>query len=59
MLLWDVDPHYNMEWTRIKWDILGSMRFPPGQPILFPGADDPLRQETMAIVSEWVDRYSK
>ncbi|KAI8603207.1 hypothetical protein EDD21DRAFT_44445 [Dissophora ornata] len=56
LLIWDLDPSYNLEWTSIKWDILGSMRFPPGHPILFPGADDALRQETASIVSEWVDR---
>lgn len=44
-----------MEWTRIKWDILGSMRFPPGHPILFPGATDALRQVTASIIGDWVD----
>ncbi|KAG0260526.1 hypothetical protein BG011_001847 [Mortierella polycephala] len=55
MLIWDLDPSYNKEWTRIKWDILGSMRFPPGQPILFPGANDSLRQETATIIQDWVE----
>ncbi|KAF9090257.1 hypothetical protein BGX23_006129 [Mortierella sp. AD031] len=55
LLIWDLDPSYNMEWTRIKWDILGSMRFPPGHPILFPGATDALRQVTASIVGDWVD----
>ncbi|KAG0240230.1 hypothetical protein B0O80DRAFT_502995 [Mortierella sp. GBAus27b] len=59
LLLWDVDPAYNAEWTRIKWEVLGSMRFQPGQPILFPGADSSLHRDTRAIVNEWVHRYSK
>ncbi|KAF9350154.1 hypothetical protein BGX26_011626 [Mortierella sp. AD094] len=57
LLIWDLDPSYNMEWTQIKWGILGSMRFPPGHPILFPGANDDLRKETAAIVSVWADKY--
>ncbi|KAF9934838.1 hypothetical protein FBU30_010811 [Linnemannia zychae] len=55
LLMWDVDPSYNMEWTRIKWEILGSMRFPPGQPILFPGANDVLREITASIIEDWVE----
>ncbi|KAG0082348.1 hypothetical protein BGZ90_000025 [Linnemannia elongata] len=55
LLIWDLDPSYNMEWTRIKWEILGSMRFPPGHPILFPGATDALRQVTASIIGDWVD----
>ncbi|GJJ74669.1 hypothetical protein EMPS_07027 [Entomortierella parvispora] len=54
LLIWDTDPSYNVEWTKMKWDILGTMRFPPGHPILFPGATDALRQETAAIVNDWV-----
>ncbi|KAF9963284.1 hypothetical protein BGZ65_004690 [Modicella reniformis] len=59
LFLWDIDPSYNKEWTHIKCEILGSMRFPHGQPSLFPGANDALRRKTMAIVSDWVDRYSR
>ncbi|KAG0381141.1 hypothetical protein BGX24_009088 [Mortierella sp. AD032] len=55
LLIWDLDPSYNLEWTRIKWEILGSMRFPPGHPILFPGATDALRQVTASIIADWVD----
>ncbi|KAG0337119.1 hypothetical protein BG000_005818 [Podila horticola] len=55
LLIWDLDPGYNMEWTRIKWDILGTMRFPPGHPLLFPGANDALRRETALIVGDLVD----
>ncbi|KAF9905814.1 hypothetical protein EC991_001290 [Linnemannia zychae] len=55
LLIWDLDPSYSLEWTRIKWEILGSMRFPPGHPILFPGATDALRQVTASIVGDWVD----
>ncbi|KAG0345938.1 hypothetical protein BG004_002769 [Podila humilis] len=55
LLIWDLDPSYNMEWTRIKWDILGAMRFPPGCPLLFPGANDALRGETAAIVGDLFD----
>ncbi|KAF9939980.1 hypothetical protein BGZ67_008522 [Mortierella alpina] len=55
LLIWDVDPSYNPEWTKIKWGILGSMRFPPGHPILLPGANDALRQETAAIIADWAD----
>ncbi|KAG0305177.1 hypothetical protein BGZ98_004526, partial [Dissophora globulifera] len=57
LLIWDLDPSYNMEWTQIKWSILGTMRFPPGHPILFPGANDVLRQGTASIVSDFVERY--
>lgn len=53
--MWDLDASYNMEWTRIKWDILGTMRFPPGHPLLFPGANDALRRETALIVGDLVD----
>ncbi|KAF8941849.1 hypothetical protein BGZ47_007127 [Haplosporangium gracile] len=55
LLIWDLDPSYNLEWTRIKWEILGSMRFPPGHPILFPGATDTLRQVMASIIGDWVD----
>ncbi|KAF9958779.1 hypothetical protein BGZ72_010920 [Mortierella alpina] len=55
LLIWDADPSYNPEWTKIKWGILGSMRFPPGHPILLPGANDALRQETAAIIADWAD----
>ncbi|KAF9965816.1 Ribosome biogenesis protein erb1 [Mortierella alpina] len=55
LLIWDVNPGYNPEWTKIKWGILGSMRFPPGHPILLPGANDALRQETAAIIADWAD----
>ncbi|KAG0099158.1 hypothetical protein BGZ93_008937 [Podila epicladia] len=55
LLMWDLDPSYNVEWTRIKWDILGTMRFPPGHPLLFPGANDALRRETALIVGDLVD----
>ncbi|KAF9336084.1 hypothetical protein BG006_009778 [Podila minutissima] len=55
LLMWDLDASYNMEWTRIKWDILGTMRFPPGHPLLFPGANDALRRETALIVGDLVD----
>ncbi|KAF9570686.1 hypothetical protein EC968_001470 [Mortierella alpina] len=55
LLIWDVDPSYNPEWTKIKWGILGSMRFPPGHPILLPGANDALRQETAAIIADWAN----
>ncbi|KAF9114696.1 hypothetical protein BGX27_010088 [Mortierella sp. AM989] len=57
LLIWDLNPNYNLEWTQIKWEILGPMRFPPGHPILFPGANDDLRKETAAIVSVWADKY--
>ncbi|KAI7832681.1 hypothetical protein BC939DRAFT_472272 [Gamsiella multidivaricata] len=56
LLIWDLDPNYNQEWTQIKWEILGSMRFPPGHPILFPGANEALRQTTASIISDWADR---
>ncbi|KAG0199919.1 hypothetical protein BGX28_006884 [Mortierella sp. GBA30] len=55
LLIWDQDPSYNLEWTRIKWGILGSMRFPPGHPILLPGANEALRQETSTIIADWVE----
>ncbi|KAF9969267.1 hypothetical protein BGZ73_008471, partial [Actinomortierella ambigua] len=37
LLEWQQTPGLHPRWTGIKLEYLGKMRFPPGQPVLFPG----------------------
>ncbi|KAG0270667.1 Canalicular multispecific organic anion transporter 2 [Actinomortierella ambigua] len=46
LLEWQANPALHPRWTVIKAEYLGKMRFPPGQPVLFPGATDALRKES-------------